>query len=237
MILIDDRKGSAELAPMLSTKTILCSLEFADFAWAGNGPDGPVNVGVERKTIGDLVQSMVSGRLQGHQMQGLNDEYDRVYLLVEGIWRPDPRSGILQLFDGRRWRDYSRGRRKHTAAAIYRFINRMVIAYGMIPVYSCKAVESAMWLDAVHGWWSRKWEQHDIYQAHEPPAPAQFTKPNLVARVANAFDGVRWKRAREIGKCFRTPGEFIAADEGELVKVKGVGKVIAKSIISQRGGG
>ena len=58
MILIDSRIGSAELAPLISTPNILCQLEFADFTFSGNGPAGQVAVGVERKTIMDLLQSM-----------------------------------------------------------------------------------------------------------------------------------------------------------------------------------
>ena len=82
MILVDDRIGAVEIAPLLGSPNVTCRLEFADFAWSGNGPDGQVDIGVERKSLLDLLASMTTGRLSGHQMVGLTAQYDWVYLLV-----------------------------------------------------------------------------------------------------------------------------------------------------------
>ena len=84
MILIDSRTGSGELAPYISSPKLVCHLDFADFSFSGNGPEGGVGIGVERKGVMDLLQSMTSGRLVGHQLIGLQKEYDWTYLLVVG---------------------------------------------------------------------------------------------------------------------------------------------------------
>ena len=90
MILLDDRTGSGELLPLFrpyDAPVELARLDFGDACWLGNGATGPELVGVERKTIHDLVSSMRSKRLSGYQLPGLLRTYDWVYLLVEGVWR------------------------------------------------------------------------------------------------------------------------------------------------------
>ena len=90
MILIDDRMGSKELLPLFRPYDVtveLSHLEYADIAFFGNGPTGPELVGIERKTLHDLVNSMRSRRLSGYQLPGLMAAYAWVYIVVEGVWR------------------------------------------------------------------------------------------------------------------------------------------------------
>ena len=83
-ILIDNRKGSAELAKYIDSPTKLLTLEYADFAFQGNGPNGQVSIGIERKSIRDLISSILTGRLSGHQLIGLVNSYDYVSIVVDG---------------------------------------------------------------------------------------------------------------------------------------------------------
>jgi len=104
VILVDSRIGSNDLLDPLKRAGLeaeLSHLDFADIAFVGRGIGGaPLMIGVEFKVLSDLVQSMTSKRLQGHQIPGLLRAYDpdltgqRVYLVVEGEWRTD-RSGRL----------------------------------------------------------------------------------------------------------------------------------------------
>ena len=67
LILIDDRAGSAPFAsiPPLCDCSVLCHLDSADAMITGNGPDdSTVLVGVEIKSIPDLLSSMQSGRIR-----------------------------------------------------------------------------------------------------------------------------------------------------------------------------
>lgn len=72
------------------------TLEFADIAFAGRGNDDtPVFIGIELKKLPDLVSSLRTGRLSGHQLPGLLAAFDYVYLLVEGAWKPDSKGRII----------------------------------------------------------------------------------------------------------------------------------------------
>jgi ERCC4-type nuclease len=102
MLFVDDRTGSKELyAPLCSTglPVEMVRMDYADFAFLGRGVGGhPLNIGIERKRLSDLVDSLRSGRLSGHQLPGLlgpNGAYDHAWLVVEGQYRIDAQGRIL----------------------------------------------------------------------------------------------------------------------------------------------
>ena len=234
MILVDDRAGSKEIFPFISPPKSLCHLEYADFAFGGNGPEGQVSVGVERKGILDLIQSMTSGRLVGHQLIGLKKEYDFVYLLVEGIWRPDRRTGVLMKPKGKGWGAIAQGSRRFMARDIWAFLQSVSILCGVQVAMTSNQWETGRWLDTVYGWWSRPWAKHKSHlQWHKPQEYASLAKPNLVTMIAAQFDGVGWDKARKIGAAFDLQG-FLGAGAKDLQEIEGIGPKIAESIIEQR---
>jgi ERCC4-type nuclease len=233
MILVDDRQGSVELADVITSPKLVCRLEFADFAWSGNGPDGPVNVGVERKTLMDLLQSMTTGRLSGHQMIGLTRDYDWIYLLVEGIWRPDRKSGMLMRVNSRgQWVAASQGSRRFMARDIYNFFNSLNVMCNIVTVQTSNVWETAKWLDSAYGWWSKAWDKHRSHlQFQKPVTHATLTKPSLVTRMASQLEGVGWDKARKIGSRFPTMDEFMSATEDEFREIAGIGPKLAAQIL------
>lgn len=235
MILIDERVGSGEIAPFISSPSLVCRLEYADFAFSGQGPNGPTNIGVERKGIMDLLQSMVSGRLSGHQLIGLKDNYDFVYLLVEGVWRPDRNSGVLMRTNGAgKWVAAAQGSRRFMARDVYCFLQSLQVICGVMVIQTSNQWETGKWLDSVYGWWQKGWEDHKSHlQWQKPKTFANLRKPNLVTRMAAQLDGVGWDKARKIGEAFSDPLDLVTATEAELKAIDGIGKKLAQTIIKQ----
>lgn len=93
MILVDPREGSKNLVKPLRDLGLPVKeshLDYGDLAFMGRGEKGAkLFIGVEHKTISDLVSSMGTGRLQGHQIPGMTSAYDRRWLVVEGDWDKD----------------------------------------------------------------------------------------------------------------------------------------------------
>ena len=93
MILVDTRAGSQDLIKPLQNLGLPVEetmLEFGDVAFSGRGLGGePLLIGVEHKKVPDLVQSLNSDRLSGHQLPGMVTFYDRAWLVVEGAWGQD----------------------------------------------------------------------------------------------------------------------------------------------------
>uniref|UniRef100_A0A6M3II44 Putative nuclease n=1 Tax=viral metagenome TaxID=1070528 RepID=A0A6M3II44_9ZZZZ len=67
-----------------TVRMTLKEMRYGDYVW---GDRESKSIGVERKTIMDLLGSIASGRLE-EQLAGCLEEYDRVVLLKEGIAVP-----------------------------------------------------------------------------------------------------------------------------------------------------
>jgi ERCC4-type nuclease len=102
MILVDSRVGSVDLADPLRDMGLpveVTQLTFGDVCFEGRGNnDKPVLVGVELKKLSDLVSSLRTGRLSGHQVPGMigpDGAYDFAWIVVEGTWRVGA-SGVIE---------------------------------------------------------------------------------------------------------------------------------------------
>lgn len=102
-LLVDGATGSAELvAPLrkLGLPAEKAHLDFGDLAFVGRGEAGAkLFIGIELKKVAELVQSLNSKRLQGHQLLGLIRDFDRRYLLIEGDYHHDD-AGRAVVFRG-----------------------------------------------------------------------------------------------------------------------------------------
>lgn len=143
----------------------LATLDSADFAFEGNGPDGAVQVGVERKALSDLVTSLRDGRLcglptqegKGGQLHRLKAAYDVCWLLIEGHWTTGP-GGRLQV----------RGRTKtrplpgsFTEDSLTKQLLSIQVKGGLYLQHTSGISQSAAWLASLHRWWTDKtWDQH-----------------------------------------------------------------------------
>jgi len=232
---VDNRQGSGELAPLITSPHGLCRLEYADFAFGGNGPDGPVDIGIERKSLRDLLSSMTSGRLSGHQLIGITKAYDRVYILVEGVWRVGAKDGLLMSFAGKgKWKPVTQGRRKFMAREVWNFLQTLQVVCGVWVIQTANKVESARWLDSCYRWWDKPWDRHRSHlQFHEPPQVAQLTKPSTVARVASQLEGVGWDKATKIAKRYDRVVDLVHAFTSTLCEIDGIGEKTARAIHDQ----
>lgn len=240
MILIDYRTGSKELAPYVHTKHEITTLEYGDASFVGMGDNEPTFVCIERKAIGDLVQSMASGRLSGHQLIGMLEQYTHIYLLVEGIWRPNPKSGVLEKLRGKKWVPVHHGSRKYMARDIYNYINTLAVMCNVIPVFTASIQQSGYWMDCTHAWWMKEWKDHKSHlKFHRQDVMPKkrravlLRRPTSFERIISGVSGVGFDTATLLQKHFHTPMELALATEEQLLSVKGIGKKIAKMIIKE----
>jgi len=236
MILIDNRVGSKEIFPHLEPgiNKELTRLDFADAAFLGRGPAGPVVVGIERKTIPDLVNSMESGRLSGHQLIGLLKIYDYNYIIVEGAWRCD-KFGYLEIMKGRKWTSKLYGNKKIQYSAIVGYLNTLTWLANIQPVFLHNLPETGRWLSKNYHWWQKLWERHKSHlQFHtEPPERLHLVEPSLFCKVIKELEGIGWDRAHALAEHYNTLTDIVAGGEKELQSVPGIGKTGAKKILKQ----
>lgn len=220
MILLDDREGSGPLFayPPLDTLASLTRLDYGDAAFTGNGPTSTTWIGVEVKSLFDLVSSLDTKRLQATQIPGMLAEYDITYLLVYGLCRPCPRTGNLLVPGKRGWSPHHLGSRPVTYSYVYRSLLSLEAA-GVRIVWLPQMKEegqraAAAWLGEAYSWWQKDWNAHTLFQCfdqtqdmseadyrrHDPNASASMPVPVdpgkfRVARTMASFSGVGYKRA------------------------------------------
>lgn len=227
-IYIDKRVGSNELVVPLQARGVpveLTHLQYGDCCFIGHGPESQVVVGIERKRITDLLQSLTTGRLSGHQLPGLCESYQYRWLLVEGVYR-ETKEGLIEVPRKGAWETI-----RLQYAAVENYLITLTLRGGLHVHRTYSITESAAWLDALHKWWTRKeWHEHRSHLAlHQAADYAVFFRPTLVQRVAAQLPGID-EKAKDIAVKFKSVADMVAAEEPEWRSIPGIGKVTAARI-------
>lgn len=257
MIYVDSRAGSKELVPLLQAKGLpvtMTRMDYGDVAWLGVGPGGePVSVGVEVKSIRDVIQCVADGRFAGHQLPGLVQSYDQVWLLVEGLWRPNSKTGMLEYRKRRgEWVELTAGSRRFLYRDLVSWLFTAETKGGIRSARVGDWTEGTVWLSALYKWWTagKGWEDHKSHLAFHNGtrngAPyrseraarmvaslsdrALLSRPTLTRMIAAQLPNVGWTRSEPIARKFKSVEQLLAASVEELMECDGVGPGIAKGI-------
>jgi ERCC4-type nuclease len=237
-VMVDDRTGSGEVAPILRGLNVPVKVErmdSADFAFEGSGPHGSMLVGIERKKVKELIQSIETGRFEGDQLPKMLKTYEQSWLIVEGVWRPNPQSGVLEEWVGGGWRDMMSGRKGFAFCQLDNFLTSLQARVHLMLKYTSTVTDTAHTVKGMWQWYRKPWGQHKsglvIYTP--PPPAALFLKPNLVRRWANSLDGIGWEKSAAVAAKFQTGLDLAVAQEQEWITIPGIGKGLAVRAVRQ----
>lgn len=234
MIYVDNRVGSKELLPLFPKGSAeLTYLDYADFMFTGHYDSGDIVVGIERKTIGDFVNCMCSGRFSGRQLIGMLNSYHYLYLIIEGIFRANPETGILEVYKHGGWKEHGVGRRRFMARDIWAFMNTMQVVCGLHCYHTSTPSDTVYYIRALRHWWKKEYEEHRGHLQPNTGTTVELSKQTLVRRVAACIDGIGWERAKMIDEYFVSVCDFVDAKPDQLVNLEGIGKKLAESIVKQ----
>lgn len=235
-LLVDDRAGSKDLMAHACIRDIgsLTRLESADVAFTGNGPDDSLLIGIELKSISDLVSSIGTGRLPASQVPAMLDTYDVSYLLHYGSYRADPISGVLQVAHRGRWLDHRVGSR----SVPYGWLMSMLTTFmgaGMRIVRVTDLTEAAAWIAAQYRWWQKPWSDHRGLHTFDKSThiglrPDIDSDTLLRARVAAQLPGVGYDRAIQVARHFTSVRDMMCAGSKRWAEIPGIGRVIADGV-------
>lgn len=247
MILIDPRNGSRKnkstglyepmdnLFPHFQNKGVSVEemeMQFGDLSFEGNGPDGKCMIGMERKRITDLINSIRTGRLASVQMPGLFDMYQIRYLIVEGIYRPSPGDGVLEVLWGKEWRPPRMGTsRTPMYSEVSRALTSLQLNYkGLIVLYTHSPANTVFHVLDQYQYFQKKWENHTSHQAFHVDGHVEVFKANLLRRCAKELYKVGWHKSKDIAKVFSSVVEMANASLKEWEQIPGIGKTLAEKI-------
>lgn len=249
MILVDSRVGSRELLSALRKFGVDADIGgqlAGDFEFVGNGPDGPILCGFERKELQDLLNSMREKRLAGLQARPMIETYDRRHLIVEGLWRRGPETGMIETptYDHttkkREWRP-CRGQFRFSEVA--RFLTSMRELGGFIVTRTSSQDETASYIAEEYNWWSKEWSDHKTHQTIYAPEGTQpkynghkplsiwRKDPTLLELWLTQLPGID-SRAAEIATNFTSAADMAMANKTRWTSIKGVGKETANKIVA-----
>lgn len=222
-----DRREDKEVETLLrgAYTCTRVDLEFADYSFFGNGPDGGITIGVERKKVGDMLSSIETGRFSGHQLLGLKEKYERVYLIVEGMWVED--RGILRVRGERgRW---ERKGRTFRVPDLLSFLTSMEEA-GVTVRTTDSSLMTALTIGSLKNWWGKEWEKHTAQSSMNKTGVLKVRRASLIERIAVELPGIGKGRAEMVARKFGSVEEMIMAAECEWKEIEGIGKNTAKAV-------
>lgn len=253
MIRLDYRTGSGELERLFlpfGIKVVKVKLDFGDFDFTGKGPAGECAVVIERKNINDLIQSIESKRLAGHQLPGMAAAYDYCYLIVEGIWRPAA-NGAVEIWQG--WGTNGKWvEQGFHSRAIINYLMGLSLRAGVIVWRTASDIETVGFVVDQYAMWQKNWSEHRCHDAVYAPAAGGSRKLSLMPRDVSIVEKVAAQlpgldaRARAVARSFKSVLEMSQAGEERWARVEWVdknkkkrklGAVTARKIVEALTGG
>lgn len=248
MILIDEACGSGfemrrgkirdseliqPLAAKVSCKVRVAKLPSGDVAFEGNGPDNSIlSFGLERKQIGELMGSIRSGRYAGDQLIRMHDDYDVVYLIVEGIYKPDSSGVLCMARYGKGFQPLTLGKSKQyfLYSELDKFLANLEVLKNVIVLRSGSAGETVNMIANRWSWWQKPYEEHHATDALKTQNLIGVVKPSLCRMVAAQLPGIGWEKSKVVSNHFLSVTEMCTADRWEWEELEGIGKKTADRV-------
>ncbi len=239
MILVDSRIGSSEVLPYIKkcgVPAIETMLDFGDFAIEGNGPDGKIMIGIERKRLHDMLSCIDDSRYAAHQRPGMMAAYSKSFLLVEGHWRPHDRDGTLM--EGFRGGSVWGQCKYRSSRTMYSKLRRYLFSIslsGVVVIYSRDIVQTAIDICEIYHYFQKPWEKHtSLLELQKLAIPDVTGAPSLCRKWANALTNIGAKYSIEAEKVFgRSAIKLAKGSEQDWLRIPGIGVATARNVIKE----
>lgn len=238
MILVDTSVGSKELMPIIRGMGVMCEkvpLSYADACFEGKGPDGTISVGIERKTLHDMLSCIEDSRYVSHQRIGMQNMYQVSLLIIEGYWRPNEKGFLMESRDGVSWW-VCRPRGK---PVMYATLRRYLISIrysGVGVIFTRDMKHTAHDICEEFHYHQKDWDKHtSLRQIQKMAIPQLGGKPSLTLKWANALTGSGIVLSENAERIFKNPITLANADELGWLMV-GASPTKAKAIVKEIAG-
>ncbi len=211
------------------------TLHAGDFMFTGTGPDNdPVLIGVERKRMRDMVNSIRGGRLSGEQIPKLC-RYDYPYIIFESRWKTDWTTGQAMEKWGRNWTPVFSGTKQViTGLEINSYLNDVRDKTPIKILYSEDPRQTVDMVMSLAYSWSKPWtDRHHHLDLHRPAQYQNAEKASTVRRIAYALDGVGWEKSGAVEENFKTVEDMVQATVKDWERLPGFGKVLSRKVYGQ----
>lgn len=249
-IFLSTAPNENDLEPILGGMCNRQPIPFGDFNFQGKWWEGEdIWIWGERKKLGDLVQCVQStGRLLRQVQDAKDAGFRAFFIIVEAIIRCNPRNGALQYRRGNGWTDYHINPSNPSSAIVpYKriadFLNQLDLYCGIRYRISSGPQDTVRKVLDLYSMFQQAPEDHNSLKQFEITSEngaAFLAKPSLLRRVVKEQDKVGWDRSKNFEDEFTNLADYCRTiadgDIKRLMKVKGVGRGIAQSILDEAHG-
>jgi len=235
MILVAHETGSRELLPTIQRigyQAVLANLKYADFAFEGNGPEGVINIGVERKSLHDMLHCIDDARYAGVQRGGMRTLYQLSFLAIEGLYKPHDNEGTLMegFKGGASWGVCRYRQRPPLYSKLFNYLVSVALS-GVIITPSRDQYGTAYNVCMLYEYFRKAWDDHtSLLEIQLLPLAEIGGRPTLVRRCAAQIDGLGVKLSSRADDIFSSLHEMGNSDETDWVKIHGISPRTAKRI-------
>lgn len=225
MLLLDERIGSRELLPYIKRITKvpveLTHLSYGDACWEGNLDKGRALIGVERKTLHDMLNCIDDSRYAAHQLPGMRKMYAKSILILEGCWKPhDPDGYLMESFNGGGNWGYCKYRSR---PVLYSKLHNYLLSAslsGVTVTYSRDMFQTAYNICEMYQYFDKKWSDHkSMLETQKLNIPQAIGKPSLVRKWAAEIDGVGVEYSQQAEQLFKTPIKLATSQEMDWMRM------------------
>lgn len=246
MILVSSAVGSWELKALIEKQGVHCEssfLESGDACFEGQGPHGLTGVGIERKRLRDMLDCINDGRYNEQRVL-MSKRYSFSFLIVEGYWKPDIRSGILlrglpQPNGTVVWTDqWGQGMSRQMYYKLRRYLFSVALS-GVFVLYTRDVAHTAYDICECFHYFQKPWQDHkSMLSLHQRTLtiPTLNRRASLTRRWAFELGGVGMQYSEDAERIFRTPRLLANSEEQDWMKVPGIGPKTAIEIVKEIGG-
>lgn len=244
-MLVDLTKSSVACPEDDKSKSTVLQRTSADVEFSGNGPDGKLRIGVEVKSLADLLTSIRDGRLRATQIPALL-RYDVPWLAYYGEYRTDPKSGHLQVpywhqkYSRWLWRDYKLGSKPVETSYLERFLCSPSLTSTKLRTIGFSTVEAlAYWLGvSLYGTWQKDYHKHRSLFTFDQSGgiPGSHLLPQIhpvayqIMQTAASLPGIGFERAQAVADQFGSILEMINATEKQWADVAVVSRGTGRTV-------
>jgi ERCC4-type nuclease len=254
MILIDPRSGAESQQYTTTVDKMVynirqigveCNkspLEFGDAAFEGNGPSGKILIGVERKSLHDMLSCIDDSRYSGHQKVGMSQMYAVQFVMLEGLWRAHDPEGWLM--EGREsWNQSLRAVvlswfhcKYRSQQTLYSKLFRYMLSVSLsgVVVIQCRDLWHTCYnIVEIYRYFQKPFEAHtSMLEVPKIAIPDMRIKPSLVRKWATDLEDIGVVHSLQAEELFRTPIVLANASESDWMKLPRVGAKTARKIVA-----
>jgi ERCC4-type nuclease len=235
--MLDPRAGSQELLEPLVQAGLpveSTTLQYGDLAFVGRGEGGlPLAIGIEHKKLPDLINSLATDRLAGHQLTGMQQTYDRCYLIIEGEWDTDDSGRVVVPSKFKRMVTPLKG--APAASVLESRVWTLEHRGGLRVRWTRNQKETVRHVSTLYRCWTdRDLDEHRSHLAiHAADLDRALTTPvSLKRRIASLLPHIGYTRSEAVDKHFASIRIMVDADAKEWMLIDGIGKKTATAIVT-----